>query len=255
MGKIKILIYIFLLILLFTSCYHIEIIKDEVDRNLHDEIKIVHISDLHIKKDKKIYKNLIEIINKIDPDILLITGDSIDNNKKLQLLNLLLSKLNKSIKKYAILGNHEYRGNVNITNLKEIYKENDTELLINNGNIFIIKEKNINLYGVDDNYPDIENFNFIDDSINIIMVHCPEYFDEISEKYKNKEIIVLSGHTHGGQITFFEKPILLPEGCGSYLKGKYIKNKLVLYVSKGIGNTVIDLRINAKPDIFYLILK
>lgn len=255
LKKIKFFLPLLILILLFFACNHLEIIKDEVNRNLKNEIKIVHISDLHLKRDKKIYQKVIDTINNIDPDLLFITGDSVSNNKKLPLLNKILSKLNKSIKKYAILGNHEYFSKLNINDLEDTYKKNGVKLLVNSGETFTIKETVINLWGMDDYVPNLKNFNYMDDAINIIMVHCPVYFDEIAKKYPDNEIIVLSGHTHGGQIIFFGKPILLPEGCGNYLKGKYIKGKLCLYVSKGIGNTGIDLRIHANPDIIFIGLK
>ena len=255
LKRTKIFLLLLILILLFFTCSHLEIIKDKVNRNLKNKIKIVHISDLHLKRDKKIYQELIETINNIDPDLLLITGDSISNNKKLPLLNKVLSKLNNPIKKYAILGNHEYFGRLNINDLENTYKKNDVKLLINSGETFTIKETKINLWGMDDYLPSIKNFNYMNDAINIIMVHCPVYFDEITKKYPDKEIIVLCGHTHGGQITFFDKPIILPDGCGDYLKGKYIKDKLCLYVSKGIGTTGPDIRINANPDIIFIELK
>ncbi len=230
-------------------------IKDEINKNLKNKIKIVHISDLHIKRDKKIYKDLIGNINNIKPDLLLITGDSIENNKNLPLLDKLLSKINEPIKKYAILGNHEYRGNVNVNDLKKIFEKNGVKLLINNGEEITIKGTKINLWGADDYHPDFEKFKYKENLINIIMVHRPVYFDEICKIYHDKDIIVSSGHTHGGQITFFGKPLLLPDGCGNYLKGKYINNNLILYVSKGIGTTGLDLRINADPDLIFITLK
>ena len=80
MEKIKIFLLLIFIILLLSSCSRIKIIKNEINRNLNNKVKIVHISDLHIKRDKKIYQNLIKIINNIDLDLLLITGDTIDNN-------------------------------------------------------------------------------------------------------------------------------------------------------------------------------
>ena len=255
LKKTKIFLLLLILILLFFTCSHLEIINEKVNRNLKNKIKIVHISDLHLKRDKKIYQELIDTINDIDPDLLLITGDSVSNNKKLPLLNKVLSKLNKPIKKYAILGNHEYFGKLDINDLEDTYKKNGVKLLINGGEKFTIKETVINLWGMDDYLPSLKNFNYMNDAINIILVHCPVYFDEIFKKYPDKEIIILSGHTHGGQITFFGKPIILPDRCGDYLKGKYIKGKLCLYVSKGIGTTGPDIRINANPDIIFIELK
>jgi predicted MPP superfamily phosphohydrolase len=243
---------IVLITVLIIACNQIEVIKYEVNKNLKNKIKIVHISDLHIKRDKAIYNDLIKKINKLNPDLLLITGDTVSENKYLPLLDKILSNLNKSIKMYAILGNHEYCYKINIKDLENIYNKNNIKLLIDNGEEIVIKNTRFNLWGMDSYLPDLKNFHYKNNSINIIMSHYSKYFDDICKKFSNKEIIVLSGHTHGGQITLFGKPILLPSGCGEYIKGKYIKDKMCLFVSKGIGTTGLDIRINANPDIIFI---
>ncbi len=66
--------------------------------------------------------------------------------------------------------------------------------------------------------------------------------------------MVLSGHTHGGQITFFGLKIYTPGGSGNYLKGWYQLDTIKMYVSKGIGTTVLPLRFFARAEvaIFYI---
>jgi predicted MPP superfamily phosphohydrolase len=61
---------------------------------------------------------------------------------------------------------------------------------------------------------------------------------------------MFSGHTHGGQITFFGIPIYLPPGSGGYCSGRYSKGNCVLYVSRGIGNNnSLDFRFFSDPEL------
>jgi hypothetical protein len=60
---------------------------------------------------------------------------------------------------------------------------------------------------------------------------------------------VLSGHTHGGQITFFGLPLFKPEGSGKYNSGIYKNNKWIMNVNKGLGNSTINIRLFSSPTI------
>lgn len=249
---------IFIILVFYTSCTSFEIIQDEIKTSIENDIQIVQISDLHINKDKKIYRDLVEKINNINPDILLITGDSIDKKENIHLLDNFLKKLNPNIIKFAILGNWEHWSSLDINKLENIYKENRVELLVNRSKSITINEVTLKIFGTDDytaGKPSLENFEFNNNSINIVMTHSPGYFNYLIKKFPNSSILVFSGHTHGGQVTFFGKPIFVPQGSGEYLKGIYIKSNNKLYVSKGIGNSKYDFRLFAKPDIIKVILE
>lgn len=248
---------ILLLSLVLSSCTSFEIKKDFIDNKLGQEITILQVSDLHINKNKSIYRKLIEEINEINPDILFLTGDSLDQKDKFHLLDNFLQGINPDIPKYAVLGNWEHWSNLNIKKLDEIYYKHGVKLLINDGSEIEINNQKLCIYGTDDftaGRPTLKNANFESDSINIILTHSPEYFDYILKEHKNKKLLIFSGHTHGGQITLFGKPLFVPSGSGEYLKGTYIKSNSRLYVSKGIGNSKVDFRLFAKPDIFEVIV-
>ncbi|MCP4179013.1 MAG: metallophosphoesterase [bacterium] len=251
--------YIFpaMLFLLF-SCSSIRIEENFIEKNISDEITIIQISDLHLNKNRKIYKNLINMVNKISPDLLLFTGDSIDKKENLTLLNTFLMQIDPKIAKYSVLGNWEHWCNINFNDLITVYSANNVEPLINSSSEITIKGQKLYIYGTDDftaGNPDLSNMEIDDDKINIIMTHSPVYFDNITKFFGDKEIYVFSGHTHGGQVTFFGKPFFLPQGCGKYLKGIYKKGNCTLYVSKGIGNSSHDIRLFAKPDIFMITIR
>lgn len=244
-------------LLALTSCSTIVIERDENYENFESEIAVVHISDLHINNDRSIYHNLSEIINDLKPDLLFITGDTVVSSDGLKLLDVFLKKIEPSISKYAVLGNWENLCGISLTDLKEVYEKNKIDLLVNEGRTVEIKGEVVYIYGTDDHIsgtPDISAMEVKEDSLNLILTHSPGYFDKLCSVYDGS-FYAFSGHTHGGQITFFGKHLYTPNGSGSYVKGIYIKEKAKLYVSKGIGNSTIGFRFFAVPDVFYVTFK
>ncbi len=241
-----------------TSCSSITIKRENITRGIPEEIKIIQVSDLHLNKEKKIYRKLLEIINNAKPDILLITDDSVDNKENIYLLDNFLKQIDSSINIYAVPGNWEHWCEVNLYDLRTVYYENGVQLFINEGADVTVNNQRIYIFGTDDligGNPDISRIRIDTDKINIIMTHSPAYFDSLTKTLKDDKIFVFSGHTHGGQITFFGKPFFMPQGCGEYLKGIYRKDKITLFVSKGIGNSIYDFRLFAKPGIFLVTIK
>jgi len=217
------------------------------------DLKVIQISDLHLQslngQLKKLAKN-----NEQKPDLILITGDSVDNKKNVFVLNQFLGKIDNSIKKFAILGNWEYWGRVDLEDLRLTYAVHNCELLINNSRQLIFKNKTISITGIDDyvgGNADIELAlkEFKRSDYHIILNHCPEYGDIIAEKLKDKipYDFMLSGHTHGGQINLFGFVPFKPQGSGKYLKGWYRDKNI--YVSKGIGTSILPARFMAKAEI------
>ena len=219
-------------------------------------IKVVQISDLHLQSINYQLIQLTKKLNKLNPSLIVITGDAIDKAKNTSVLNDFLKLVHKDIKKVAILGNWEYWGNVNLTELKKIYTENNCTLLINETKQYTIDKKTISITGVDDflgGYADFDASikNYKKSDYHIILNHCPQYSDHISERLaKDIEVnFILSGHTHGGQINIFGFAPFLPPGSGKYTKGWYKSNNQDLYVSKGIGTSIFPARFGARAEI------
>lgn len=225
-------------------------------------IKVVQISDLHIQSISYQLTQLTKMLNKLQPDLILITGDAIDNAKNIPILNDFLMKIDKDIKKVAILGNWEYWGKVDLTELDKIYKDNNCKLLINQTIQYSFRSETISITGVDDyvgGNADIVKAlkDFQNSDHHIILNHCPQYSDNISTQIIKdiKVDFILSGHTHGGQINLFGFVPFLPEGSGKYLKGWYNENSPKLYVSKGIGTSIFPARFGARAEVAIFNLK
>lgn len=234
----------------------------DISKGSGDKIKTIQLSDLHINSIKSFHKTLAERINAERPDVLFITGDSVDSNKGVAFLDNFLGLINHDIPKLSILGNVDYEEVTDLNLLEKTYEKHNVKLLVNQNHQLFLRDRTLNVIGVDDyvcGYPDFSKASQgLDLSLDtIVLNHCPAYRDDIdaiNAQRGHKIKLVLSGHTHGGQITFFGKALFTPQGSGRYVKGWYKNERSQLYVSKGIGTRGIPLRFGSRAEaiIFYV---
>ena len=230
--------------------------------SLENKIKIVQLTDLHINELKSFHKAIARKINKEHPDLICITGDSVNNNRGLPVFNQFLGLIDNDIPKAVIMGNKEYAGKVDINSFRALIKNHNGRLLINESLKFSTPGRSLVIIGVDDFIGGNPDFSYAateyDNSEEaIVLNHCPEYSEEIAllnETQKVNVKLLLSGHTHGGQITFLGKAFYKPGGSGRFLRGWYKLNDIKMYVSKGIGTKYIPIRMGcrAEASIFYV---
>ena len=208
---------------------------------IHNNYSIIFISDVHLGTNTT--KHLKKILNKIKTikyDLIIIGGDLIDSSSfNINDLNI-LNEIKKDI--YFVNGNHEYY-------LKD-YKNKIDQL--KNFNIHVLKntcEKidQINLIGVDDMESERSKIKYVtklkkDNLFNLVVSHKPDIWDSIN----NKAELMLSGHTHNGQIFPFNLIVKLKF---KYIYGLYKNKKSRLYVSSGSGCLGPKLRIGSSNEI------
>ncbi len=220
-----------------------------------DGYKIAQISDLHNAEFGDDNEKLFEILEKEQPDIIAITGDLIDSNHTD--IDVAIDFVEKAVEIapcYFVTGNHEYW-------LGDAYEEVEKQLRECGVNVLrneqIKLERNgecIQLIGVDDPNFTITSMTetlseFSIDNYSILLSHRPEIFDSYAE---SKVDLVLSGHAHGGQ---FRLPLiggLIAPNYGFFPKydsGKYSKDNTTMIVSCGIGNSVVPVRFNNRPEV------
>ena len=244
------------------------VINDNNLSNSYDGLKIVHFSDIHYTRviTNNRVKELIDEINLLKPDIVFFTGDLIDtdstpnDSNKQKLINY-LKEIKTVYGKYAIIGNHDYDNHLDL--VKEIYSLSNFTLLENSYDIIYNSNKDkifiggLNTVSFDlaDIDKTMEYFKNNDDiNYKIILVHEPDYADEIVNKYPDVNLI-LSGHSHGGQVRLpFIGGILKNSNAIKYNNGYYKVNNTKLYVSNGIGVSRYNFRLFNRPSInFYRI--
>lgn len=226
------------------------------------ECKIVYFSDTHLGNlyDQEHLSRIVEKINSQNTDIVVFGGDLLDNyarDQEILDLDFIKSKL-KAItpdsKKYAVYGNHDYGGGA--SRVYSDLMENGGFTLLNNTSLYL-EEFNIRMTGFDDyllGNTDPELYQSREDAFTVLLSHEPDVAQLISMPQAG---LMLSGHSHGGQVTLpFLTQYSLPTGATKYIKGHYpdcgISENLSLYVSKGIGMTVLPFRFLNPPEIMVL---
>ncbi len=183
----------------------------------------------------------------------MLSGDVIDRPDSLSALNNFLSQLPPS-KKFAILGNWEYWSDVDLKKLAALYAQNEVTLLVNKCVSVSIQGVKLSIAGFDDytaGQPHLYR-TFQDcgkDEPIIISEHSPGLFEEPPSPEIRKPAFSMAGHTHGGQLAIGNKAIFTPPGSGRFVAGWYMTPWGELYVSKGIGTSVLPMRIGARPEI------
>lgn len=223
----------------------------------YDGLKIVHFTDLHYKKiiDEKMVKNLIQEINKTNPDIVLFTGDLVDdmyemNNTDTNFLIKELSSINSKYGKYAIMGDQDYSQKEVVQN---IYMQSDFNILDNTSTtIYNEKKEKIILMGFGSNLKNDfkpDNITDIDDSLyKIALIHEGDNTTNLLNKFPNTSLI-LAGHSINGSINIpLIKNLLLPDGAKKYYSPHYKIGNSLLYISNGIGVNNINFRLNNHPS-------
>lgn len=228
------------------------------------EIKVVQISDIHLKEDFT-SKNLDKAINKINgqnPDIVVFSGDLYDNYAKYNEDENLISELKKieaNYAKIAIWGNRDYGGGA--VRQYEYIMESSGFRILKNENWYVTLEngKRILFTGLDDSLlgnpymPDSTKIYEAD--YEILLTHEP---DAILEFMGYNYDITLSGHSHGGQInipllpSINEKAVAATALSTKYSGGMYTfegSGQQKLYVNTGIGTTHISARLGVVPEI------
>ncbi len=247
----------------------IDITKYKIKSNsVNSRVKIAQLSDLHSKPFNKVLKKLKEI----KPDIIVITGDYInDKGRNFDKMINFGKELVSIAPVYYITGNHERR----LKNFEEVMqslKDAGFNVLLDDIAETDVNSSNVILLGLDENMADFSDykarkngtFEYRDMSeyfeklnqtngFKIVLSHYPENFEKINELYyKQYDFdLQLSGHAHGGQ---FILPVIGPvfsPGQGifpKYARG-FFGERPMLIVSRGLGNAEFPFRLFNHPEI------
>jgi hypothetical protein len=232
---------------------------------LFNNKKIIHFSDTHLGFHYSLddLKELILKINNRNPDLVVFTGDFVDDPSYLnqhdhQPIIQVLENIKPRYGKYWIYGNHDH-GGYGTDVIRDIMEQSDFRLLQNSHTEIKEGDESFILAGIDDlmlGKPDIEAAlaNSNPDLFTMLLVHEPDFADHTVNYPVD---VQLSGHSHGGQIRL---PIIghlyTPMYAEKYVLGKYVlHDKLQLFVNGGIGTTRIPYRLLCKPEIHEYTLK
>lgn len=211
-------------------------------------------TDFHAPNYRFPAAQLMGEVNRAQCDLLLIVGDSIDRAGNEPLVKDLFSHMEGLLGKYAVLGNWEYKRGVNRRLLRKAYTESGVRLLVNEDAKIKHEETELRIVGLDDWLEGEPNLELLEEKVELptlVLSHCPALAVDIARRMQGRALII-SGHTHGGQIAPFGIAPYLPPGSGPFVKGWYEVGQSQLYVSPGLGNNHVPFRIGIRPTLAIL---
>ncbi len=246
-----------------------EIVSDRIPQGF-EGFRIAQVSDLHNAEFGEGNENLIELLSQTEPDIIVLTGDLIDSRHTD--IEIALNFARRAIKLapvYYVSGNHEARVR-EFEDLKLGLTEAGVTVLENQKVRITQERESITLMGIDD--PTFrEDYIFGDaasvtravlselqnesDGYTVLLSHRPELFDT----YVSAEVdLVFSGHAHGGQfrLPFIGGLVAPNQGFfPAYDAGLFSEDNTTMIVSRGVGNSIIPVRFNNRPEIIVVELE
>ena len=262
------IIWLLIIIIAFLYWQNNDIVITNIDVNNgnipsnFDKFKILQVSDLHNKKFGKNQNKLVKLTKKINPDIIVVTGDAIDIRKtNMDIAINYISQIAKSYPTYYVSGNHERRIK-GYNRFEELLIQNNVKVLNNKCENIKIGNEEISLIGMKDisfiksrdkrkeylnTLKDIKKE--VNNNFTILLSHRPEIIDIYSQ---SKVDLVFTWHAHGGQIRlpftdglFAPNQGLLPK----YTSGKFKNGSTEMIVSRGLGNSLFPFRIFNRPEL------
>ena len=222
---------------------------DKISRDM----RIVHLTDLHINRTtspSRINK-IVSTINNLGADVVVMTGDIIDDDATRMEKQLAeLQGLTASYGVYASLGNHEYYSGLGSVSYR--FRKMGFPLLINRGTP--VNNSGLFIAGIPDAFTAATHPTFNiniqqslqkshDTDYKILLAHTPDVVQSLDKSHFD---LVLSGHTHGGQIFPFHYFV---KKANKFLSGQYDVKGISLYVSRGAGTWGPMMRLFAPSDI------
>lgn len=221
------------------------------------KLRIVQISDLHIKRFGFRERSLIAKVNALKPDIILITGDYVVTKFDLPAVGQTLSKLKAKIGIYGILGDIDYwaYGHERIGELKTVLNNSGVRLLDDESvRIPLASGNGLWIVGLSEETPSGSSvrsaFGNVDLSEpKIVLVHSPEIIDSGLLTSINSDL-VLAGDTHGFQTGLrWIQLVSVYANETRYIKGLFRVNDVPMYVNRGIGTQHKNIRFLCRPEI------
>jgi uncharacterized protein len=230
--------------------------------------RIVQLSDIHLDEYTEPFflEHIVNKVNTLNPDLVLLTGDFVTRgsitfiadkhaaHRCAEIIATLTAPL-----RYGILGNHDVT--VDAPMVIQALSSRGTPVLVNR---YLPIERNgdrLWLCGVDDPGQSTPNLDLAlptkPDGPVILMAHEPDYADTVMAHPRGRLVdLMLSGHSHGGQIRLpFLGPLILPPLGEKYPEGHYRLNRMQLYVNRGIGTVGLPFRLNCPPEITVITLQ
>lgn len=214
-------------------------------------LRVVHLSDVHVRHVGSRERRLAELVRAERPDLVVLSGDLLGEGDALAALGEVLGSLG-GVPVLGVEGNWEHLLKLPEAALRETFAAHGARLLVNEVAFVERDGRRVAVVGLDDwsaGAPDPGRAaaGLAAERNLLLLEHEPGYRETWPGALPVPSLM-LSGHTHGGQIAVIGRAVL-PPGSGRYLHGWYGGAPFPLYVSRGVGWSVLPIRLGARPEI------
>ncbi|HEX8472645.1 MAG TPA: metallophosphoesterase [Pyrinomonadaceae bacterium] len=223
-----------------------------------DGLRIVQLSDIHHSPftGREQIERAIETANSLQPDIIALTGDYISHEREYaQPCAELMGRLRARYGVFAVLGNHDHW--VDAALVTDLFRAEGIRVLVNEGMRFEYNGASFWLAGVDDTMVGQEDLPLAlagsrADEMKLLLAHNPVILRRAARAGVD---LVLSGHTHGGQVTLRSERSASGKVRRRILRGLGRHGETQIYVTRGLGTVVLPVRYGCLPEVTHLQLR
>lgn len=220
--------------------------------------RIVHLSDVHHSPftSREQIERAVETANRLQPDIIALTGDYISHERRFAApCAELLGRLKARHGVYAVLGNHDHWTDAAL--ITDLFRAEGITVLVNQGMRFQLEDEAFWLAGVDDTMVGLEDLSLAlagsrDEEMKLVLAHNPIILRRAARAGVD---LVLSGHTHGGQVTLRSERSASGRPRRRLLRGLGRQGETQIYVTRGLGTVVLPIRYGCPPEVSLLELR
>jgi uncharacterized protein len=230
--------------------YWIEVTHHDLQGSVAAPLKIAHLTDLHTHGLGPRERHMLRILNQEKPDIILIIGDTVATRAgNYRECKEVYDQLHAPLGVWFVHGNWENSKPFHAE--RAYYQDAGVHFLLNAN---AAARPDVWLIGLDDPYSGAAKLDTAlagvpANTYTIALFHSPGFFDRIAGRVN----LCLAGHTHGGQVRLpFLKPLWLPKGCGRFVEGWYEQQGSQMYVSRGLGTSLLPVRFFCRPEIAFI---
>jgi hypothetical protein len=236
---------------------------EKIDVNLKrlpkklDGFRIIHLSDIHHSPFTNLEHIIrtVKVANRLKPDMVILTGDYVSHETEyIAPVAEVLGNLKSEFGTYACLGNHDHWTDAEL--VTHLMRGEGINVLINEGFRFEARDVSFWIAGVDDHMASTVDLpsalrGSFPDEMKLLLAHNPIILRQAARFGVD---LVLSGHTHGGQVKIREKKErILPRRKLS--SGLHQRKDTQIYITRGIGTVVLPVRYQCPPEISLLELR
>lgn len=222
--------------------------------------RLVQVSDLHLQAFGEREQALARQVQGLGADVVVLTGDAIDRVEALPWLAGFVGALG-GVPVLLVPGNWEHWSGVNFAALQASLAGAGGRLVLNDRWSLSRQGRTLQLIGLDDFTAGAPDLGLLASGVGadaagvvdtVLVQHSPGFFDQADVGQRmggSRFSVCLSGHTHGGQVALGGWAPWLPVGSGRFVAGFYDVPGCRLFVSRGVGTSVMPLRLGAPPEV------